>query len=281
MTAFRKMVPADIPAGLSLCRSAGWNQLSRDWQVFLEFNSEGNRVYLDDNRKIIGTVATISYEQHVGWIGMVLVDPAHQRMGIGSQLIQQGVELLREVETVKLDATAAGREVYLKYGFVDEYVLARMQGRPELLVSSFCNSVRSLNSEDIDRIIDHDASIFGANRGALLQALFSGAPEFALICERDDEVKGYCFGRYGYYSTHIGPLVASSQNVAQDILQTVLSRCGSSDVTLDVPSRGNWIGWLLQMGFQERRRFMRMYRGPNRRPGAVEKHFAIVGPEFG
>ena len=38
MITFRQMESADIPAGLSLCRAAGWNQLSRDWELFLRLS---------------------------------------------------------------------------------------------------------------------------------------------------------------------------------------------------------------------------------------------------
>jgi len=50
MITHRKMNMRDIPAGLSLCRAAGWNQLARDWELFLQLNSEGCFVAIDDNR---------------------------------------------------------------------------------------------------------------------------------------------------------------------------------------------------------------------------------------
>ena len=35
------MVEGDIPAGLSLCRTAGWNQTKEDWELFLHLSPEG------------------------------------------------------------------------------------------------------------------------------------------------------------------------------------------------------------------------------------------------
>src|SRR5690348_15826102 len=104
---FRKMERTDIPAGLSLCRSAGWNQLSRDWELFLSLDPEGNRVCLHDDGSVVGTVTTIRYNKHFAWIGMVLVDPAHQRKGIGLQLLEQACHILKNENCVKLDATPA------------------------------------------------------------------------------------------------------------------------------------------------------------------------------
>src|SRR5688572_27629990 len=126
MTVYRTMTPEDIPAGLHLCRLAGWNQLARDWELFLQINKKGCSVAFDDTGKVIGTVATIPYENHFTWIGMVLVDPSKQRQGIGTGLLQEALRLTANQETIKLDATPAGREVYSKFGFVDEYEIIRM-----------------------------------------------------------------------------------------------------------------------------------------------------------
>ena len=129
MIAYREMTPDDIPAGLNLCRLAGWNQLARDWELFLKIHSNGCRVGVDDDGNVVGTVTTIPYENHFAWIGMVLVDPSKRRQGIGTQLLREALQLTADHETIKLDATPAGREVYLKLGFVDEYRIIRMRGR--------------------------------------------------------------------------------------------------------------------------------------------------------
>lgn len=75
MIEYRKMLKSDIAAGLALCRAAGWNQLEKDWNLFLELAPEGARVAIDEDGKVVGTVTTINYEDRFSWIGMVLVDP--------------------------------------------------------------------------------------------------------------------------------------------------------------------------------------------------------------
>ena len=107
---FRKMEWSDIPAGLSLCRSAGWNQLSRDWEIFLTLNPQGNKVCVNGDGKVVGSVATIRYGQDLAWIGMVLVDPIHRQQGIGRRLLEEAGQILKDENCVKLDATPAGRQ---------------------------------------------------------------------------------------------------------------------------------------------------------------------------
>src|SRR5688500_8130194 len=102
MILYRPMVEGDVPAGLYLCRAAGWNQTADDWELFLKLSPDGCRVAVDDRGKVRGTVATVRYEDRFSWIGMVLVDPAMQRQGIGIQLLRESLQVLSEEETIKL-----------------------------------------------------------------------------------------------------------------------------------------------------------------------------------
>jgi ribosomal protein S18 acetylase RimI-like enzyme len=280
MIIYRTMKPPDIATGLSLCRTAGWNQLARDWKIFLDLSPNECRVAAQDN-KVVGTVTTISYQKYFSWIGMVLVDPECQRQGIGMQLLNEAVQILQYEETIKLDATPAGREVYLKLNFVDEYHLVRMSTivTAEKLKASL---VRALNKNDLFAIKDFDRKIFGADRQPLLKWMMEGAPQLAFVVEEKKEILGYCMGRYGYNFTHIGPVVAKESTVAKDLLSAALNNCIGSPVILDaLYFEPEWIEWLSSIGFTEQRPLIRMYRGSNRFRGVPEKQFAILGPEFG
>src|SRR5687768_12657901 len=119
MIEYRRMTAADIPGGLALCRIAGWNQVSNDWQLFLDHDPESAIVAVAENNSIVGTAATIQYGGQFCWIGMVLVDPSKRNQGIGTQLLERTLHLLKNERCIKLDATPAGREIYLKLGFTD------------------------------------------------------------------------------------------------------------------------------------------------------------------
>lgn len=284
---FREMEWADIPTGLSLCRSAGWNQLSRDWEIFLTLDPEGNRVCVDDDGRVVGTVTTIRYGHHFSWIGMVLVDPAHRRKGIGFGLLEEAIGLLKNESCVKLDATPAGREVYIKLGFKDECELTRMSASAFNVEHLFSSpTVTVLSADNLDSLRSFDMAVFGADRMALLSWMLDGAPELAFKVVDGDHVKGYCLGRAGYQYTHIGPVVADSIDVAKGLVSAALKHCGNNPVILDVPHHHespheSWQGWLGSVGFSALRPFIRMYRGNNLFPGIPEKQYAIPGPEYG
>lgn len=280
---FRKMEFTDIPAGVQLCRSAGWNQLPRDWEFFLTRDPEGSVVCEDDQGAVIGTVTTIRYDGRFAWIGMVLVDPLHRRKGIGRRLLEEAGLLLTNERCVKLDATPAGREVYTKLGYKDEYNLNRMVAHKiDHRQLNSRHAVIPFTTNDLARIKAFDKKVFGADRVPLLSWLLAGSPTLAFKVEEGNNVSGYCFGRQGVEYTHIGPVVADSLMVAQSLVSAALKLCKNKSVIMDVPDHDEvWRRWLASVGFTLLRPFVRMYAGDNRYPGIPANQYAILGPEFG
>lgn len=281
MINYRLMTPEDISAGLTLCRHAGWNQLAGDWELFLRTNPPGCKVAIDDTNQVVGTVTTTRYQKHFSWIGMVLVDPNLRRQGIGTKLLNEALQILKDEETIKLDATPVGREVYLPLGFVDEYPLSRMQ-----LTSVDHNKLppstaSPTNDDDLSRLQSLDEKIFGADRSALLMWMLKNAPHLAFTISDGDVITGFCLGRRGYNFTHIGPVIAGDAQKAMNLVSAALRNC-DGPVILDTPHHSSaWLHWLSSIGFAEQRPFIRMYKGTNRHPGIPKKQFAILGPEFG
>ncbi len=280
MIAFRTMKGDDTKSGLALCRIAGWNQLLRDWKMFLKLSPDGCIVAVE-NDKIIGTVATLRYQQFFSWIGMVLVDPAYRGQGEGMGLLKEALRVLASEETVKLDATPAGREIYLKLNFEDEYQLSRMVATKPSKTSK-PTRVKIIEKDDLKAITNFDKKIFGADRKQLLRWMHKGEPEFAFMIEEREEVVGYCMARRGYHFTHIGPVVAKNMSVARKLISSVLSNVDDTPVVVDATRFDeSWLAWLQYAGFTEQRRLFRMYRGKNNYPGMPQNQFAILGPEFG
>jgi ribosomal protein S18 acetylase RimI-like enzyme len=273
------MKPEDITAGLSLCRSFGWNQLARDWEIFLNLSPNGCRVA--ELEKVVGTVTTVRYQNHFSWISMVLVDTSKQRQGIGMQLLREALYILKDESTIKLDATPAGREVYLKLNFVDEYPLSRM------IIKAVPNNLKTygtrpiLNS-DVSSLMKLDHEVFGADRQTLLKWMLEGAPQYAFLVEEKDEIQGYCLGRPGHNYTQIGPVIAKNGEIAKRLVSSALQNLTGSPFVMDITQHDPlWKEWLNSLGFTEQRSFVRMYLGTNDSPGILEKQFAIMGPEFG
>ena len=304
----RVMRHDDISAGLRLCRQANWNQVAADWDFFLASSPAGCRVATDDAGHIVGSVATIEYGDAFSWIAMVLVDPQHRRAGIGTRLLTEALDMLGDGITARLDATPAGREVYLRLGFREEYGLQRMvrpvdanPGRVRLSAvarekqASSGETRRSpgeggqpdplvhqMTDADFDEIPVQDRGVFGGDRRALLGMCRHEAPEYGLTTTSGDgHIDGYLFGRHGHSFEQIGPLVARDEPAARRLVAACLSAHTDRPFIIDVPLRKSWIAWLESAGFTLQRPFTRMRRGERRYDECVERMFAIAGPEFG
>lgn len=279
---FRAMCLSDIEAGLRLCRVSGWNQLRRDWELFLRLSPQGCRVALKDDQ-VVGTVATINYENHFSWVAMVLVDPAARGNGIGTLLVKETFAVLENMRCLRLDATPAGQGVYRQLGFADEYSLSRMSvvvARENLFLQG--NQARPMLPEDLPAVLKLDQEIFGADRWELLEWMLAGAPQFAWVNEERGQITGYTFGRHGYNAEHLGPVIAHDLPTAQQLVSACLQQQTGKHFILDATRHTtDWRIWLESIGFCEQRPFMRMVRGANDYPGVPAKQFAIMGPEFG
>lgn len=279
MMVYRQLTEADIPRGLALCRQAGWNQLERDWKIFLTLSPDGCLAVEKD--MVIGTAATLKYGDRFSWIGMVLVDKEYRGRGIGMELLLKALDLLKKETTVKLDATPAGRQLYLKLGFVEEYPLSRMI-KPGIRHTPYASAARVFQKGELETIAELDFKVFGANRLSLLEWMYAGAPTMTYVFKKNNKILGYCLGRHGNKYIHIGPVVAADAKVARQLVSAALNQHIGQAVMLDISHFDpSWMAWLVSIGFEEQRPFYRMYRGLNDYPGEPEKQYAILGPEFG
>jgi len=278
------MTPADIARGLELCRGSRWNQTAHDWELFLKLSPQGCRAAVKEDR-VVGTVTTVNYENRFAWIGMVLVAAEERGQGIGTQLLREAIGVLKDVASIKLDATPAGHPVYQKLGFQDEYPLSRMEtvvsGAGLRLADGFA-SARLMTDADLVAVCELDRAVFGADRRAVLQWMFAGAPEYAWAVIRQNTIVGYTFGRHGFNFAQLGPIVAQDCITAKQLVSACLRHQAGKPFVIDASRHdGEWGQWLETIGFREQRPFIRMFYGANSSPGLPEHQFAILGPEFG
>ena len=289
----RPMRLQDIPAGLHLCRLSGWNQVDEDWRAFLESPAGGGWV-VEEAGAVLGTVTFLRYDEAFAWLAMMLVDPACRRSGIGTQLMDAALESLAGDACVRLDASRDGEPLYRRFGFVTEFELERAsvvagpEFPPPLQASDA--AVRPMQEDELPKVFSWDRMVFGAGREALLASFRRRAPQLAWTAWDGGGLAGYTFGRPGHLYPQLGPVSATNEAVARDLVATCLSG-QTGRIAADVPvGKRGWVEWLRAAGFRTERPFLRMRRGRcTSRPGAgyirpglsPEREFAIAGPEFG
>lgn len=274
----------DLAPAVTLSASVGWNQVEADWRLFLDL---GHAVGVDDDEgRLAATAATLPSGPALAWISMVIVREDRRRRGIATALLKRCADEISASGRVPgLDATPAGREVYLRLGFQDSWTLARWRRVGVAPIapaeSSSVLRVRPIEGRDRDAVLRLDAPAFGADRSPLLARLLERSSAFAAVAEDESGPSGFVLGRDGRTTTHLGPLVAESEDVARALAHHALGRI-TGGVTVDAAdAAAGFTDWLAASGFARERPFTRMYRGRSEPFGAPGLTFAIAGPELG
>jgi GNAT superfamily N-acetyltransferase len=281
----RVMTLDDIADGLRLSGAAGWNQREEDWRFLLEGNPGRFVVAVRDGR-VIGSGGAVCYRTALAWVCMILVDPSERGHGIGTEIVEGVLDRVRDISTVGLDATPKGQGVYARLGFVETSRLFRVEaagpatGVPPEAHRTDVASTRTIGPRDLDRVLEVDRRVFGADRADLLRWAAGHGPA---LCRVDDAgtIVGYCFGRRGSRSRQIGPVTARDVATARALVAASMQAEPGGRVVLDVPAdRPDWLATLAEMGFAVQRPLIRMFRAA-RPPGRPDRLWAIFGPEFG
>lgn len=278
----RRMLPEDIKQAMRLKEAENWNQTEEDWKFFLTLQPDLCWVATHEER-VVGTVTAIRHNNHLSWIGMMLVSEEYRGQGLGSRLIERILEKLTLSSAVKLDATAEGRFVYTKFGFKDELTIYRMVRPPNQLTVSDPeeSSAEIVTKKEFEEVVACDREIYGANRADLLRYLYDNSRRAWLI-RRVNTVTGYAFSRTGSNYHQIGPVGASTTTDAKILLSRTLKNFAHLPLVADVLERqSELVKWLKGNGFEIQRQFVRMYYQENPTPGNTENQFLIAGPEFG
>jgi len=295
---FRDMTEADLAEGLRLSRASGWNQTLEDWRLLLASGPGLFRVAVESGR-VVASGGAVRYGDALAWICMILVEPESRGRGLGTRIFD---EVLRRCETeqragrlraIGLDATPAGRGLYLQHGFLEGSApeiggpfaggprLVRMRVEATASPGEAEGRVERLAGPDLEPVLARDLEVFGAERGFVLRYALEQAPGLAWLIRSEGRVAGYCFGRHGEHSDQVGPVVAEDADGALALVRACLSPSRRRPLIVDARADPGWLTALHGLGFREQRPLTRMYFGdakPAARP-ALEP--AVFGPEFG
>jgi len=276
------LTEAHLQGCLALSKSANWNQNESDWRLMLAIG-RGWGITLRDGTLAASTLV-LPYGGNFAWISMVLVLPEQRRKGYATQLLQRA---LRENAAARLtsilDATPAGREVYLQEGFQDRWGFKRYALAAPSAGFMPVAAVRPLAPRDWPALLALDLRAFGAGRERLLRNLAGRLPAAALAAEREGALAGFVLGRDGREASQIGPLVARDEESALVLLNAALAGV-RAPVYVDIADHAPALqAWARERGFAVQRPFTRMMHGADAgpAPGEAALVFCPAGPELG
>lgn len=274
----REMTTGDVATAHRLSREAGWNQTEAEWRLLLELNP-GRFVAATVDGRVVGTGGAACYDAELAWVCMILVEPQWRGCGVGRRLVEDVLDRVGDVARVGLDATPAGRPVYLRLGFEEAFPLVRMAA-PATETARAPGDATPMRAEDLEAVLRMDREVFGADRAAVLRWAFVRSGAWWL--QVAGEAAAYGFLRDGQHSRHLGPIVARDVESATAVVTAALAAGDGRPLLVDVPARAaNWREALEGLGFREQRALLRMFRQGARPPGDPRLQMAILGPEFG
>jgi GNAT superfamily N-acetyltransferase len=268
----RLLHAADLDSAMRLKAAANWNQTPEDWLRFLKLEPEGCFGF-DVDGMLVSSAGAIRYGTRLSWIGMVLTLPEFRGRGYAARLMGACIDFLesRDVEWIKLDATAQGRPIYARLGFEDECPIERWYRSPAPVETA------AVDPFEFDAELDSRA--FGANRMRLLERL---APIGAVSITGE----GYAMARPGSEAHYFGPCVSRSPEAALRMMSWAIAQAGNRPICCDLlPDNNQAIRVAKQLGFERRRELVRMVRRGARSSAPIEAEnalvYAIAGFEYG
>lgn len=276
----RALDPSDQAGGLALSSGAGWNQNEADWRLLLR-TCRGVGVE-HPGAGLVGSTMAWRFSDRLAWINMVLVDAEFRGQGIARRLMEACLrDLAATGHGALLDATDMGAPLYGRLGFagtreIVRYVRPASDGR-----IAAPGGVTPARAHDLMAVAEYDARVSGMPRLVILADLQARCPA-AAWCLRDagGMVRGVVLGRDGRLATQVGPLSAETMAEAKRLLAQALAEV-PGPVVVDAPTANPaWTAHLASLGFEPKRRFVRMALAGVALPTDWTRYFAISGPDF-
>lgn len=238
------LTAADTHACWQLSQALRWPHREADWQQFISWaKAHGAALAVRADGRLIGCGLAWQWGDEQGSIGMVIVDNAWQRRGIGKQLFRGLLQAL-EGRDVMLQATAQGRPLYESLGFAAIGHARQFHGHwqpPVEAGPTFSLATdeltRPLQPQDLPALLAYDQRERGLTRPSLLQALLAqmDADEHcAVSMDAHGRLCGYGILRRFGRGWVVGPLLADGADRAVALVKRLTQERTGDFIRIDL-----------------------------------------------
>ncbi len=260
---FREAVRDDVPGIAALRATEGWGV--HEWALGAVIGRPNATcvVAIDGEGEMAGVGSGIVYGA-LGFVGNMIVAEAHRRRGIGSAILTAVTDYLEGAgcRRLELNATATGRPLYERHGFVSRgHSATGLLPRGAVASTDASVETRPATTDDLALLAAYDRPRFGGDRAGLLEMLLAMPGTSMVLAERRDRPVGFAWVRPE--DPRIGPMVAEDPRVAASLLvEAFRIASGLEHVRLNLPP-GNRPGaaWLESLGVEIEPWDGRMARG--------------------
>ena len=238
------LTAADTHACWQLSQALRWPHREADWQQFISWaKAHGAALAVRADGRLIGCGLAWQWGDEQGSIGMVIVDNAWQRRGIGKQLFRGLLQAL-EGRDVMLQATAQGRPLYESLGFAAIGHARQFHGHwqpPVEAGPTFSLATdeltRPLQPQDLPALLAYDQRERGLTRPSLLQALLAqmdADERCAVSVDEQGRLCGYGILRRFGRGWVVGPLLADGADRAVALVKRLTQERTGDFVRIDL-----------------------------------------------
>ena len=238
------LTAADTHACWQLSQALRWPHREADWQQFISWaKAHGAALAVRADGQLIGCGLAWQWGHEQGSIGMVIVDNAWQRRGIGKRLFKGLLQAL-DGRDVMLQATAQGRPLYESLGFAAIGHARQFHGhwQPPVEAAPTVSPAtdertRLLQQQDLPALLAYDQRERGLARPALLQALLAqmdADERCAVSVDEQGHLCGYGILRRFGRGWVVGPLLADGADRAVALVKRLTQERTGDFVRIDL-----------------------------------------------
>ena len=238
------LTAADIHTCWQLSQALRWPHREADWQQFITWaKAHGAALAVRADGQLIGCGLAWQWGREQGSIGMVIVDDAWQRRGIGKRLFSGLLQALQGRD-VMLQATTQGRPLYESLGFSAIGHARQFHGHWQPPADAEPSSsiaadelTRLMQPQDVPALLAYDQRERGLARPALLQALLAqmdADERCAVSVDAQGRLCGYGILRRFGRGWVVGPLLADGADRAVALVKRLTQERAGDFVRIDL-----------------------------------------------
>jgi GNAT superfamily N-acetyltransferase len=214
----RDMTRAELDTALEWALGEGWNIGSDDANLFHSTDPGGFVVGTLGGRPV-GSISAVRYEEHFAFIGLFVVVPELRGRGHGRKIWAEAMQRT-EGRLVGLDSVTARQHYYERSGFAAHSLNVCMQGTARGGAAAH-PCIKPISKLRFDALRAFDRRHFPADRTAFLEALVRTPRSHSFAYLQDGAIEGYGVIRPCRDGWKVGPLFATSEGVAESLLQAL------------------------------------------------------------
>lgn len=276
----RKLEASDISGLVDLSAAVGWDY--DEAEISTVMSSGVIYGYENKEGKIISSAAIIKYE-NLASLGMVIVRPDYQGMGLGKAVTQKCIQSISDDTTIMLIATEEGKPMYEKMGFhtVDYVQKFICESYESLEINSSNIDINPLLESDLSQIIHFDRGAFGDTRGDFLIQRIKQSKDAFVVKSLEGKIKGYGLSILGPENLILGPIAASDTQTALALVDQ-LAKNYQGKLRIDVSlGKEEFVAQLEKSRFHKVSQPPIMIKNANQLPARNQMLYSLAAQVFG